>query len=118
MFSIILIRIYAIATSVITSSTVVNDGQTNATPPRRVRRRLERQPPVHFLDASVVGDDTWLYTDLCLDTLVKKYEFRVKALIVEKRRRQLLAEKIVLEAVNVYCTQTISTTLYDSDDDN
>ena len=76
---------------------------------RRVRRRVEPT-----INTPIVSDETWLYADSCIDDLMKKYEFRVKALAIEKKRRLMLAEKIVLEAVNVYCAKTISTTLYDS----
>ena len=76
---------------------------------RRVRRRVEPT-----INTPIVSDETWLYADSCIDDLITKYEFRVKALVIEKKRRLMLAEKIVLEAVNVYCAKTISTTLYDS----
>jgi hypothetical protein len=77
---------------------------------RRVRRRVSN-PNV---DIAFESDDTWLYSDSCLDTLIRKYDYRKKALEVEKKRRLQLAEKIVLEAVNIYCAKTVSTTLYDS----
>lgn len=80
-------------------------------PSRRVSRRVNPDVNVAF-----ESDDTWLYSDSSLDNLIRKYDYRMKALEVEKKRRLYLAEKIVLEAVNVYCAKTISTTLYDSQD--
>ena len=58
-----------------------------------------------------------MYADTCLDDLLLKYEYRVKALNMEKKRRMLLAEKIVLEAVNIYCAKAVKTTLYDDSQD-
>jgi hypothetical protein len=90
------------------STTVVGDNRSSTS--RRVRRRIE----VPNLNIAIESDDTWLYSDACVDDLITKYEFRVKALVVEKKRRQMLAEKIVYDAVNVYCSKSITNSLYDS----
>ena len=79
---------------------------------RNVRRRLDTS-----VNIEISSDDTWMYADTCLDDLLLKYEYRVKALNMEKKRRMLLAEKIVLEAVNIYCAKAVKTTLYDDSQD-
>ena len=95
--------------SILTTSTTNMATTVPMTPRRRVRRRAS-----HPHEITISSDDTWMYTDECLDDLIMKYEFRVKALNIEKKRRLMLAEKIIMEAVSVYCAKTVTTTLYNS----
>ena len=58
-------------------------------------------------DVSTYGDDHFKISTACLEEMVLKYEYRIKANKMEVKRRALMAEKIAWDAVDKYCTEAV-----------
>ena len=68
-------------------------------------------------EATAYGCQSFKIANESIQELTTKYEYRIKANKMELKRRALMLDKIVWDAVEKYCTETfMKTTFFDSQD--